>query len=496
MDSVTQEVKSKLSLEAIAREYLPNLKPSSKSMTGPCPFHEETKPSFHIYPDGHFYCYGCQVNGDVFDFVSRMEVWDFHTTLKHLAEKAGVSLKGRSCDNTGSSNNNLRHILDLAQSYYAGSIERTKHSRVGDYVNRRGLTEKMIERFGVGYAPDSWNNLYERLSAEQGVSIDDAIDIGVLGQAESGRTYDLFRDRLMFPIHDLSGRIVGFGGRALSDDVDPKYINSKDSYLFKKGNILYGLHQARKAIQSQKAINLVEGYTDVLSLVENGYENSAGYLGTAFTPAHADLVARLTSYAYIIPDADSAGLKAARTACKLLLQRGVECFVVILPEKEDVDSLMAKQGGRDIFDQSLRGASHGFTFITSWVNSLSLKDKSQWVSDFLNGSAKEFHGWLIPRLSGMLEVSEFELRRMIKDAPGMFDEEQKVLQFLHSYPAYTATLHARGVEDIFLSKTAKQQWEALLAGEVIKQSKLELEGHEILTYWYEEIKPILPQISA
>lgn len=489
MNNMIQEIKSKLSLEEVAKHYLPNLVPSSNSLKAPCPFHNETKPSFHIYPD-HFYCYGCQKNGDLFDFVAAIEGWDFPTTLKFLAEKAGVDLSEHRGNFKEDSTKQLKHFLDIAQSYFSSSIEMAKNTAVGDYVNQRGLDEATIERFGIGFAPDSWDGLTQRL-INQSLSIDDAVEVGIVGRSKSGKTYDQFRNRLMFPIHDFSGRIVGFGGRALSDGQDNKYINSKDSVLFKKGRILYGLFQARKAIQAKKAINLAEGYMDVLSLVKHGYENSVGYLGTAFTEDHAEQVARLTSYAYIIPDADPAGMKAALNICKLLLQRGVECWVVALPEGEDVDSILAQKDGKAQFDLALRAAAHGFGFITTQVDSLSIKDKSQWVSEFLNKAKSEYFAWIIPRLSGLLEISEFELRRMIKNAPGMFDEERKVLQFLHSYPAYVCTLQARGVEELFHSDEAKCQWEALLSGEAIEQTKLNLQGSDVMDYWYAEIKTIL-----
>ncbi len=489
--NAVQEIKSRISLSDIASQHI-DLKPSSKSLVGVCPFHDDSKASFHVYFDGHFHCYGCKASGDIFDFVARINGWDFKTVLKHLAEKAGVDLSLQSGNRAPSGRTSqLRHVLDVSQSYFAGTIETVCNTAAGDYIQQRGLSQATMERFSIGFAPDSWDGLRKKLETEN-ILLEDAVDLGVLGQAESGRVYDLFRGRLIFPIHDISGRIVGFGGRAISDDQEPKYINSKDSLLFKKGNLLYGLSRASKAIQKAKSINLVEGYIDVLSLVDNGYKNSAGYLGTAFTPEHAAQVARLTTTAYLIPDADTAGRKAAILACKLLLQEGIECWVVVLPDGEDVDSLLSQPEGKNIFDEAQRGAIHGFSYLTNWVNNLSLKDKSRWVSDFLNGTVREFHGWIIPRLSALLQVSQLELRRMIKDAPDMYDEEQKVLQFLHSFPAYVQTLQARGVEDLFLSKEAVQQWEILLSGEGIEMPKLELQGAEILSYWYNEIKTILP----
>ncbi|WP_285905070.1 DNA primase [Pseudodesulfovibrio pelocollis] len=483
------EIKSKLSLEKIAHRYNLDLKPSSGSMKGACPFHQETKPSFHIFPEGRYYCFGCQAAGDVFDFVSSMEGWDFVTTLKWLAEQAGVQLTQAP---SVSPTNALQRTVDLAQSFYSQSLELHAHGKAGDYARKRGLTREIIERFGIGYASDEWQNLAAFLR-DEGCSVDDALQVGVVGQAESGRIYDRFRDRLIFPIHTLTGKIAGFGGRDITDTQDAKYLNSPDSPLFKKSRMLYGLFQARKSVQKMKAINLIEGYLDVLSLVSHGYENSVGYLGTAFTEAHADLISRLASYAYVIPDADNAGRKAAIQICTLLLQRGLECWVVDLPEGEDVDSLLNKRGGEAVFDRALRGATHGFSYITPWVDAMNIKDKSRWVSDFLNTAEQQFHGWLIPRLSIMLEISEFELRRMIRDAPEMYLEEQKVLQFLSSFPAYVASMQARGVEELFQTPCAKKQWDALLAGESIDQEKLELAGVDVVNYWQNEIQVMLPE---
>lgn len=491
MQNHVLEIKARTTLEDVIRKYDVDLKPGSGFQVAVCPLpdHQDSKPSFRVYDDGHYHCYGCQAHGDLFNFVMEMEGIGFKEALQILARMAGVELKGDV--KKSEPLRPLFRVLNFAQSYFTTSMLKHRAEGAYDYAASRGLSRETLERYHVGYAPDDWQGLCNYLQREN-VSLPDALQLGVVAQSSrTDRVYDYFRHRMIFPIHDFMGKLVGFGGRLIGEDEKaPKYLNSRESQAFKKGDHLYGLFQARKAINRTKEVHLLEGYMDVLSMAQFGYENSCGYLGTAFTKAHAQHVSKVANAAYLIPDGDEAGRQAAFVAATAILQEGIDCWVVDLPDGEDIDEILQRKGGIKKFQRAKKSSSHAFAYIAGYVEKMPFKDRACWVCDFLEGCNRKITPWVVPRLAGALGVSEFEIRKMHRDAPGMYEDEYKVLQFLSSYPAYSNALIQLGVVEMLTSDAALSFLDKINEGETVDIPSLPMEGRDVVDYFVKEIKPL------
>ena len=357
-----QEIKARLNLVDIARRYV-DLKRNGPRWVAPCPFHQETKPSFSINEEeGFFYCFGCQASGDLFDFYGQINGLDFKETLEQLAEEAGVTLErgpqkhdGQPAGQTMSKRRQLLKIHEIAAAHFTENLSGRDGAECRDYMARRGISEEVAKLFGLGWSRRDWQSLAEVLR-RAGFSESMGVEAALLGKSERGRAYDRFRGRLMFPIRSLSGNVIAFGGRIIANEDEAKYINSSDSQLYKKGEHLYGLQQARRAIATGKPAMLTEGYMDVVTLHQFGYSSAVGVLGTAFTPEQVKRISGFTSHVELLFDGDGPGRKAALRACEMLLTRGLSCKVVLFPEGEDIDSLLRTQG-TDIFEDCAGG--HG-----------------------------------------------------------------------------------------------------------------------------------------
>ena len=267
-----QEIKARLNLVDIARRYV-DLKRNGPRWVAPCPFHQETKPSFSINEEeGFFYCFGCQASGDLFDFYGQINGLDFKETLEQLAEEAGVTLErgpqkhdGQPAGQTMSKRRQLLKIHEIAAAHFTENLSGRDGAECRDYMARRGISEEVAKLFGLGWSRRDWQSLAEVLR-RAGFSESMGVEAALLGKSERGRAYDRFRGRLMFPIRSLSGNVIAFGGRIIANEDEAKYINSSDSQLYKKGEHLYGLQQARRAIATGKPAMLTEGYMDVVTL--------------------------------------------------------------------------------------------------------------------------------------------------------------------------------------------------------------------------------------
>src|SRR5690606_5208904 len=281
------------------------LKPAGRErLKGLCPFHNEKTPSFHVHLDkGFYYCYGCQAHGDVFDFVMQTQAMTFPDALRLLGERAGVEVTAAAPQD--SHRRDLVDVNQLALAFFRSNLDAAARA----YLTGRGLTQTSFDDFEVGRAPAGWDGLLKH-ALTKGVREDDLLTLGLIIENERGRRYDRFRDRIMFPIKDALGRVVGFSGRVL-DDALPKYMNSPESDLFRKSELLYGLDRARTAIRREREVIVVEGYTDVIALHQAGIGNAVAALGATLTSEQADLLERLDARAvYLAFDADEAGQKA------------------------------------------------------------------------------------------------------------------------------------------------------------------------------------------
>ncbi|MGB7873804.1 MAG: DNA primase [Anaerolineales bacterium] len=311
--STIDEVKSRIDIVDLVSEAGVKLRKAGRNYTGFCPFHDNKRtPAFVVWPEtGTWRCFGqCNEGGDVFKFVMKKQGWDFKEALQRLAERAGVELQEYTPQQEAQKEvyDSLRNLLEEAVLYYRNHL--LQNPDVLDYLHeKRGLTDATIETFGLGYAPQGWDNALKHFT-ERGYSEQDLVDSGLLSEPEEGKIYDRFRHRLMIPIRDERGRMAGFGARALEDDQVPKYLNSPQTALFDKGRLLYGLDRARKPIRAADQVVIVEGYLDVIAPHQAGFENVVSPMGTALTEDQLRLVKRFTRKIVLALDPDAAGQKA------------------------------------------------------------------------------------------------------------------------------------------------------------------------------------------
>ncbi len=311
--SVTDEIKNRLDIVDFIGNYV-SLKKAGRNYKALCPFHAEKTPSFVVFPDSQQWrCFGaCGEGGDIFSFVMKREGWDFPEALRFLAQQAGVELAPPTPEQAQAqeAHERLRELLAEAAHFFQRQLlqaPNAEHAR--RYVAQRGLSAETIESFGLGYAPASWDATMNRL-LEQGYERQDLIDAGLLVVKDDGGVYDRFRDRLMIPIHDPRGRVVGFGARALAPEAEPKYLNSPQSPVFDKSSLLYGFPHARRTIRQSETAVIVEGYMDVMQAHQAGFTNVVAQMGTALTEPQLRLLARYANRLVLALDPDIAGQMA------------------------------------------------------------------------------------------------------------------------------------------------------------------------------------------
>jgi DNA primase len=299
-----------------------NLKKAGQNWKGLCPFHAEKTPSFMVNPKkGIFHCFGCGIGGDAFGFLMRQDRLSFPEAVRALAKTAGVALPDEQGPRPDAGREELYRVMDLAARFYAETLWSAAGDRAREYLSRRGIDGEVARRFRLGYAPEGWDALLGFMRA-QGVAAEALETTGLVVRRESGSGYyDRFRGRLMFTIHDVQGRAVAFGGRAFGDE-QPKYLNSPETPLYSKGNLLYALDLARDTIRERNRALLVEGYVDCLMAHQHGFTETVAALGTAFTPAQLAILKRYCEEVVTFFDADQAGQKAAERAADLLEPTG------------------------------------------------------------------------------------------------------------------------------------------------------------------------------
>ncbi len=326
------------------------LQKAGNSLKGLCPFHDEKTPSFHVIPSkGIFHCFGCQESGDVFGFLMKIEGLSFVEAVTELAGPAGVELSIEEL--TAEQRRQLRarsslfDVLEAAASYYESLLwTRPEGQDARDYLRRRGLPEAVLREARLGYAPRAWDGLLNHLH-RRGFPASMVMEAGLVRQRkERDGHYDFFRNRIMFPIRDDRGRVIGFGGRVLPGDDAPKYFNNVQTPLYDKSTVLYGIETARSAIQRADRTIVVEGYFDVLAMRAAGYPETVACCGTALTPQHLARLSRLSRNLLLLTDGDRAGQEAAERALPLLVKAGIHAFRVDLPGAKDPDELFASQG--------------------------------------------------------------------------------------------------------------------------------------------------------
>jgi len=320
------------------------LEKSGEKYKGLCPFHQENTPSFYLDPNnGLYYCFGCQAGGDIIKFLMEIEGWSFLETMRYLGNEVGISFNQTNKTNY-TEKEKLYSINDKVKNYYKRNLYSKKGEDGLAYLYSRGLTDKIIRRAELGYALVGWNNLLEYTN-NKNINIDSFLKLGLIKHSSNSnyrqKYYDQFRNRIIFPIKDVLGRVIGFGGRTIGDD-EPKYLNSAESMIYHKSYSLYGIYQARKNIKEEDYVILAEGYLDVLALWQEGFLNTIASLGTAFTKDQASTIKRYTSNMIVCYDGDSAGQNATQKAIDVMKEYDFNLKVAMIPEGLDPDDYIKK----------------------------------------------------------------------------------------------------------------------------------------------------------
>ena len=394
------------------------------SYWGCCPFHSEKTPSFHVVPDRQMYkCFGCGKGGGAINYVMELENLPFREAVAYLAQRAGMEMPQLGGDSPGGQERRKR-ILEInrqAALAFHRWLKAPEGARGLDYLKKRGLSGRTITAFGLGFAPEGWDNLIRAL-AEQGYDKRDLLDAGLAVNNKDGRIYDRFRNRVMFPIIDVRGNVIGFGGRVM-DDSTPKYLNSPDTPVYNKSRNLFALNIARKSKAGR--VILTEGYMDTISLHQAGFDSAVASLGTALTEEHGQLLSRYFKEAVISYDGDGAGVAAAQRAIPLLEKAGLKVRVLRVTGAKDPDEFI-KAYGRDAFarllDQSenqvdyrLDQLRQKFDLEDDAQRVAFLQEAAQLVSALPSAVEREIYGGHAARTAGVTaETMKLEVDRALR----------------------------------------------------------------------------------
>ena len=357
-NQILQELKTRTEVQDVIQNYLP-LKRVGNAYKCVCPFHDDHSPSMHVTPHlGIYKCFVCGAGGDVFKFVQEYEKIDFPAAVEKVADLAGYVLpeKDDKAKIAIKHQKDLISVNRLATDFFMMNLK--PNTNLQEYLGQRGLKSETVELFQLGWAPESWDAL-TKYAGSKGIASESLMDAGLVKQSDKGKVYDAFRSRLIFPIFNLSQQVVAFGGRVLDNTQQPKYLNSPETKLYHKSEILYGLSHSKNAIMNSKEVIFVEGYMDFLQLFQSGIENVVAVSGTALTTDHGKIISRYADKAFLIFDGDKAGINAARRSLQTLLKYNMTIQVLILPDGEDPDSLV-KEKGKNAFLEYIANKSVDF----------------------------------------------------------------------------------------------------------------------------------------
>lgn len=394
MSSAAEQIKERLSIQDVVGSYI-KLEKSGGNYKARCPFHTEKTPSFYISPArGSYYCFGCGAKGDIFTFVQEYEKVNFVEALKILADRAGIQLEQFKSD-VKNEFENLRKALEMATIFFEGELQHNPEAL--KYLHERGLTDETIKQWRIGYAPAEWRSLHDHL-LKQGVGVKDMEEAGLVKRSEketvtsssttgAGRqnVYDRFRGRIIFPLFDSSGKVIAYSGRIFGADAEKKgpdgslpakYLNSPETPLFNKSEVLYGYHKAKEGMRQWGYGILVEGQMDLLMCHQAGFNNAVATSGTALTEKHLDKIKKMSNNVMIVYDADKAGLKATVRAWTAALSLGMDVKIAALPAGEDPASILLSN--KEKFKEALKHSKHIIDYYLDVLIQQKLPERALW----------------------------------------------------------------------------------------------------------------------
>jgi len=421
-DRLLEDIKSRIDIVDFISGYV-QLKKSGQNWKGLCPFHQDKTPSFTVSQTKQiFHCFGCGAGGDVITFLLKHDNLSFHEAVTMLAKKAGIVLDAGRLDKKNIQKDELiRKALKEAADFFADKLRGTKDA--GEYFKGRGISPESLGLFQLGYAPSGWSSLLSHLR-KAGYSDEVIKDAGLAVSGSKG-LYDMFRERIIFPIRSINGSVVAFGGRAMDNSM-PKYINSPETPVFKKSETLYGLHTGKEAIRNKGYVIIVEGYMDVIICYQYGFQNVVAPLGTSLTSGHLQRLRKMTNAAVVVFDGDAAGINAAKRSIPLFCLNNFKAKLLLLPEGEDPDSFLRKYGNEAF--NALMGKAQS---IIDFLFSVSRGEMIDVVREALTLTAQNADPLaadeMLIELSGKTRISEVTLREEFRNQRNKtFKEERKV----------------------------------------------------------------------
>lgn len=484
-DSKIEEIKSRVDIVELASEYM-TLKKAGRNYLGLCPFHQEKTPSFTVNREKQiFYCFGCGEGGNAITLLMKIANKSFPDAIRHLAEKTGVTLPTRTFGREGREKDSLRdEIVQLnlrAAQQFARNLSSPAGKIARDYLQTRALTEETVKQFRLGYVPDTWRSLADYIEGS-GLSLKLAEQAGLVVAGRDGSFYDRFRGRLIFPIENIFGEVIAFGGRIIGEG-EPKYLNSPESPVYTKGKNLYGLNKAKEAIRQSGFCLIVEGYFDVISLWNAGIRNVVATLGTALTRDHLELLRRYAQDVVALFDPDAAGRKALDRSLELFLGANMRARALVLPGDSDPDDFVKKYG-REKLDALIAAApaisdyyidqvlGDGKTFEEN-------RDLLKTAMEFLGKIGDEIERNLfIKRISEKLGIDQSLLkkevhRKSVRVQPGAGEPgeragaqvsalEVNLIRLMLEYPQRTLIVDQERIMDYFLDPALKALGEKMV----------------------------------
>jgi len=415
--SVITEVKQRLDIVELVSEYV-TLQKAGRNFKGLCPFHSEKHPSFFVFPEQQsWHCFGaCGTGGDIFSFIMKKEGIDFGQALRLLARRGGITLSPLEAPSKAEDEKKERlfQINDAAAEYYHHLLSSARAGEAArKYLAGRKVTPETIKEFRLGFSPDAWETIKNYLVGK-GYAEKELVEAGLVIEKEEGGSYDRFRNRLMFPICDIQGRVTGFGARVLDDSL-PKYINSPQTPIFDKSSSLYGIDKAKAAIRKKNLVIIVEGYMDVLTAHQHGWQNVVGSMGTSLTDKQVEGIKRLTNNITLALDADLAGEEATLRGKAILAYSNAEANVILLPPGEDPDEVIREGSGlwQKLVEQAMPILDFAFQSVISKVDINKARDKSLAVQKLLpsiyeiKDPQQKFH--YVEKLARALKVKTADL---------------------------------------------------------------------------------------